>query len=233
MKQVLILILSIFGTFQMHLFAQTDPVTISRGTAALDKVQRPAITLIMADADAASFAKAWRSHLSKEHKLRTRERRGLISATETNFPAVSDQTMDFYTIVRDQDAGIRVDVIISFGYDMFLQESNFPEEYRRMEQMLLAFAKTYLQDSYNQSIKSKEKALKSLEKDVSKMRKSTGKLESSINKDTKAMDKLLKRLDSNKAKLDEETRLLPDLEQSLRLKQQRLLELQQKLRSVQ
>lgn len=209
-----------------------SPITIFPDQVMMDKVARPAISMII-DAEADAFIKEWRNHLRKTEGLKTKERRGLISATSSNFPSISDKTLDFYTLVSNHDVGIRVDVVVALGYDIYLSNKNYPESYRKMEQVLNDFSKEFLRARYSKFIQDKEKAIKGLEKEISRETKNIDKLESAIEKDSKAVEKLMQRLESNNEKLSEGRSGLPEKEQMLRLKQQRLLELKRGMQQVQ
>jgi hypothetical protein len=209
-----------------------SPITIFPDQVMMDKMARPSISMIL-DSEADAFIKAWRSYLSKTEGMKTRARRGVISATEANFPAISDKALDFYTLVTNHDVGIRVDVVVALGNDVYLSNQSYPESYRKMEQILNDFSKDFIRDRYSKMIQDKEKAIKSLERDLSKETKSINKLQSSIEKDSQEVDKLMKRLESNKEKLGEGSKGLPEKEQVLRLKKQRLLELKRGMQQVQ
>lgn len=209
-----------------------DAIVVFPDQVVLDKVQRPTISMII-DSEVSPFTKAWRKYLSKEHKLKTKERRGVISAKAASFPAISDKTLDFYTLVKDHEVGIRVDVVAALGYDVYLSSNMFPESYRSMEKILNDFSRDFLKENYNNLLKDKEKAVGKIEKDIAKQTKTIEKLKSSIDKDAKSADKLLKKVESNKAELEEISQGLPALEESLKLKILRLQETQRKLQQVQ
>jgi predicted RNase H-like nuclease (RuvC/YqgF family) len=209
-----------------------SPITIFPDQVMMDKVARPSIAMII-DAEADAFIKEWRNYLRKTQGMKTRERRGVISAAQASFPAISDKALDFYTLVNNHDVGIRVDVVVALGNDVYLSNQSYPDSYRKMEQILNEFSRDFLRARYSKIIQDKEKAIKSLEKDFSRETKNISKLESAIEKDSQEVDKLLKRLESNKEKLGEGSRGLPEKEQLLRLKKQRLLELRRGLQQVQ
>lgn len=217
----------IFGSIQGQ-----DAIVVFPDEVVLEKVQRPSISMIL-DTEVSPFVKAWRKHLSKVYKLKTRERRGVISAKAANFSAISDKTLDFYTIVKDHEVGIRVDVVVALGYDVYLSSTMFPDSYRNMEKILNDFSRDYLKKNYNDLLKDKQKAVGKIEKDIAKQSKTIAKLKSSIEKDSKNADKLLKKVESNNAELEEISNSLPALEESLRLKKLRLIETQRKLQQVQ
>jgi len=235
MKIFQLLILTILCTLHNYDAAAQgtmSPITIFPDQVTMDKVARPSISMII-DAEADTFTKAWRDYLRKTEGMRTRERRGVISATEVNFPAISDKALDFYTVVSNHDVGIRVDVVVALGYDVYLSNQSYPDSYRKMEQILNEFSKDFIRTRYSKIIQDKEKAVKSLEKDLSRETKSIDKLQSAIEKDSKEVDKLMKRLESNKEKLGESSKGLPEKEQILRLKKQRLIELKRGMQQVQ
>jgi hypothetical protein len=212
--------------------SSTHPIDITSDFVQLDKVSRPSVSMVM-DAEADAFSKAWRTFLRKEHGLKTRERRGVISAEAVTFSAITNKTLDFFTVVRPHEKGVKVDVVIALGYDVFLSRQHYSDEFRKMEQLLGDFSKDFIRERFNKAISDKEKAIKQLEKSVAKDSKQLQKLQSAIDKDNKSIDKLLRRLDDNKNKLDEVGASLPGQEQLLRSKRGQLNDLQRGLQKVQ
>src|SRR5690554_7907263 len=79
--------------------------------------------------------------------------------------------MNFYTKIVENEVGSKMTVFGSFGYDIYIDKNETPEEYKVMNQMLTEFLNSYLPDYYKNQVKDTEKKVKKLSKEVKGLNK--------------------------------------------------------------
>src|SRR5690554_5364907 len=124
----------------------------------------------------------------------------LLYAEDLVIEKISPKRMNFYTKIVENEVGSKMTVFGSFGYDIYIDKNETPEEYKVMNQMLTEFLNSYLPDYYKNQVKDTEKKVKKLSKEVKGLNKDISK----NNKKTKKLAKEIEELTKEAAEKEEE-----------------------------
>ncbi len=215
------------ATTALPAFSQT--LEIRDVTVKYDKVEYPAIE-VMIQPETDNVRDAWEHFLKDKYKVKFRgngflANKDVLRAEETKFKAISDKQMDFYAKIVEEDNMTRIAVFASFGYDIHVNQQNYPKEYNAMENVLKAFLQSYLPDYYKSRIADIQSAIKDLESDREKMEK-----EEKDNRDE--IEKLTKRNEELSKDISEKAKSINEKKQLLRGEEQHFGEVQSKLQAL-
>src|SRR5690606_23968036 len=90
----------------------------------------------------------------------------LLYAEDVVIEKLSSKRMNFYTQIIENEIGSEMKVFASFGYDIYIDKNETPEEYKIMNRMLNEFLNSYLPNYYKDQVKDTEKKVKDLTKEV-------------------------------------------------------------------
>lgn len=186
-------------------------------TVKYDKTEYPAIeVLIQPGTD--EVRDAWEDFLKDKYDVKLRgngflANKDVLRAEETNFKAISDKQMDFYSKIVEVDDMIRIAIFASFGYDIQVNRVNYPTEYYAMENVLKTFLQSYLPKYYQGRISDMQSAIKSLESEREKMEKEEKDNRDEIEKLTKRNEDLAKSLSEKRESINEKNLKLRGEEQ--------------------
>jgi peptidoglycan hydrolase CwlO-like protein len=166
------------------LFASTENVYAQKanqkdGMVEHKDSERPCIVVNL-DPEPKPLKKAWKSFLKDNYDFKIKgigflSNKDLLYAEDVVIEAISTKRMDFYTKIVEDEVGSEMKVFGSFGYDIYIDKKETPEEYAVMNQMLTSFLESYLPKYYKSKVKATKKKVKELSKDVKSLKKDISK----------------------------------------------------------
>lgn len=191
-----------FFTLNNSVYAQA--VTPKDGMIMHNKSQRPSI-FVNIDPEPKPLKKAWKTFLKDNYDFKIKgigflSNKDLLYAEDLVIEKISPKRMNFYTKIVENEVGSEMTVFGSFGYDIYIDKNETPEEYKVMSQMLTEFLNSYLPDYYKNQVKDTEKKVKKLSKEVKGLNKDISK----NNKKTKKLAKEIEELTKEAAEKEEE-----------------------------
>lgn len=191
-----------FFTLNNSVYAQA--VTPKDGIIMHNKSQRPSI-FVNIDPEPKPLKKAWKSFLKDNYDFKIKgigflSNKDLLYAEDLVIEKISPKRMNFYTKIVENEVGSEMTVFGSFGYDIYIDKNETPEEYKMMNQILNEFLNSYLPNYYKNQVKNTEKKVKKLSKEVKGLNKDISK----NNKKTKKLAKEIEELTKEAAEKEEE-----------------------------
>lgn len=170
--------------FNFSSYAQTWDLT--NGTVKHNDAERPCI-VVRFEQSPKELEDGWEKYL-KQYKIKMggagfMGMGNLKVAEEVVFAEISPKTMDFYTNIEEKGDETEMIVFAAFGYDIYINETDTPEEYKKLKQIISSFMKAYLPPFYEAKIAATEKELKNLTKKGDK-------LDKILSKNAKKIEKL-------------------------------------------
>lgn len=190
---------------------------------------RPCL-LVKLDPEPKTLKKAWIKFLKKEYDFKLKgmgwfSNKDLLHTEEVTIEKLSSKKMDFYTYVVEDENGSEMKVFASLGYDIYLNEEEYPVEFKAMNEMIVSFLKQYLPEYYNGKIYESEKTIKSLNKEIKNLKKDIKNNENNI-------EKLNKKIEKNKASVEDNSQKLKAAEIKLKGRQDKLERVRKKLQQL-
>ena len=138
-KTAPLLFLMVIGGFS----ARAQSIKPEKNSIELNGSSRPCIVVHL-DPGAKSLKKAWVKFLRKEYDFKLKgagcfSNRDLLTVKQVVVEKISTKRMDFYTQVIMGAEYTKMSVFISFGYDVFVNEEEYPVEFEAMNEMLESF----------------------------------------------------------------------------------------------
>lgn len=191
-----------FFALNSNVYAQA--VSPKDGKVMHNKSQRPSI-FVNIDPEPKPLKKAWKSFLKDNYDFKIKgigflSNKDLLYAEDLVIEKISPKRMNFYTKIVENEVGSEMTVFGSFGYDIYIDKNETPEEYKVMNQMLNEFLNSYLPEYYKNQVKDTEKKVKKLSKEVKGLNKDISK----NNKKTKKLAKEIEELTKEAAEKEEE-----------------------------
>ena len=154
------------------------------GTVDHNDGERPCLVVNL-DPEPKPLKKAWKSFLKDNYEFKIKgigflSNKDLLYKEDIVVEEISSKRMDFYTKIVEDEVGSEMKVFASFGYDIYIEESETPEEFKVMKKMLNDFLKSYLPKYYKSEVKATKKKVKKLTKNVSGLNKDISKNKSEI-----------------------------------------------------
>lgn len=168
----------------ISLFAITSnaqSVDITDGFIKFDKEPRPCL-IVHVDPEPKRLKTAWKKYLKNNYELRLSGNQ-ILSAERVTIAEISENAMDFYTQINEDENGSEMRVFARHGYDIYINRATSLQEYNKIRSILENFLKTHVSNYYQEIIDDTEKAIK-------KHTKEEKKLESKIAKNSKKAEKL-------------------------------------------
>lgn len=155
-----------------------------KGTIEHNDGKRSCLVLNL-DPEPKPLKKAWKSFLKDNYDFKIKgigflTNKDLLYKEDIVVEDISSKRMDFYTKIVEDEVGSEMKVFASFGYDIYINEKDTPEEYRILEEILKDFLKSYLPKYYESEVKATKKKIKKLTKNVSGLNKDLSKNKSEI-----------------------------------------------------
>jgi len=212
-------------SFSEHVSAQN--VVPKDGKIEHNDNNRP-VLVVNLDPEPKPLKKAWKSFLKDKYDFKIKgigflRNKDLLYAEDVVIEKISSKRMNFYTQIIEDEVGSEMKVFGSFGYDIYIDKNETPEEYKVMTNMLNEFLKSYLPDYYKDQVKDTEKkvkklskAVKGLNKDISKNSDEIEDLQEEIEDLTKESEEKSKALEVANTKLSERKEKLERINSQLK-----------------
>lgn len=222
---ILIIVLSVVSYFT----AQAQSMNPKKSTIEYNENMRPCIVVNL-DPGTKKLKKAWVKFLKKEYSLKLKgiggfSNKDLLSAEEVVIDRLSSKQLDFYTNILEDENGSEMKVFVSLGYDIYINEKDYPDEFRNMNEMLTSFLKQYLPQYYNNLISISADRVKDINKEINSLTNEIEKNNLSIQRHTEEVTKLKTDVKDNSDKLSYAEEELKKNQEKLESIQQRLKEL--------
>jgi hypothetical protein len=191
----------IASSFCVH----SQSITPEKSTIEYNGSMRPSI-MVHLDPKTKSLKKSWVKFLKDEYDFKLKgagwfRNKDVLYADEVVVKRLSSKQMDFYTRVVEDENYSEMQVFISFGYDIYVNEAEYPNEFNAMNEMLVAFLKYHLPHYYSEEMKTATKRVNTLNKEINSLRKDIDKNNRDIEEHEEDATKLIMDVDVNKEKL--------------------------------
>lgn len=222
-----ILIISFSILVSMSVSAQS--LSPQKSTIKHNEKMRPCL-VVKLDPEPKELKKAWIRFLKKKYDVKLKgmgwfSNKDLLYKKEVNVKRLSSQKMDFYTYVVEDENGSEMKVFASLGYDIYLNEEQYPLEFRAMKEMIVSFLKEYLPGYYHDKINESEGSVKSLNKEITSLNKS-------IKDNEDRTKKLSKEIEESKTDIKENSQKLKAAEIKLKGRVEELERIKSKLEQL-
>ncbi|REJ83797.1 MAG: hypothetical protein DWQ44_00695 [Bacteroidetes bacterium] len=177
---------------------------------------RPCLMLKL-DPEPTNLKNAWIDFLNDKYDFKLKgmglfSNKELLSAEEVSIPHISTKKMNFYTHVTEEESASEMKVFASLGYDIYINEQDYPDEFNTIRDMMTAFLKQYLPQYYSELIEASSEKVKNLNKEIKDMN-------GEINDKQGDIEKLNKEIDELRKNVQEKSKELKDSEIQLRLQE--------------
>lgn len=227
-----IIALLVFGlgaiTFRPHAHAQATSILVGQVNHEGD--DQVCVTVKL-EPEAKQVAGAWQKYLKKEHSIKLKGKRPM-RAEEVNFGAISNQTLDFFSEVAEEDGMSVMKVYARLGYDDYLSPNEHPEAFAAMKSVTVRFVREYLQGYYAHQIDVAAKALAKTRKLRGKYQKESEGLRSANEDLTSEMKKLERKIESNEGRVDGLKELIETSDKTINSQEGTLSRLREKYSSI-
>ena len=190
---------------------------------------RPCI-VINIDPEPETLKKAWAKFLRKEYHVRLKENglfanNDLLYSKEISIDELSSKQMDFYTQIVEDENGSEMKVFVSLGYDIYLNEDDYPTELRLLNEILISFLKYYLPEYYKKDIEDSAERVKKLKKEIASS-------EANKKNNTERIEELTNDVEKYKTSVKENSEKLVKAEEELKSKEKNLERISIKLQAL-
>lgn len=191
-----------------------------------DKISKPCLTAVV-DPSTDELKDAWVEYLSKNHEVKLKgsgfmTNKDVLTAEKIVITAVSPKAMDLYTEIIEVEGRTSMKVFAAFGYDIYVNSTDFPTEYAAMKKIMSDFLSTYITNFHSEKVVFHQKEVNGFTKDKSKLDKSIAKDAKNIEKMTSKIEKMNESIEKNKVKLEETETLLKVQKEKLQFHTEKL-----------
>lgn len=203
-----------------------EPIT---STIEYNKGMRPCI-MVNIDPEPKTLKKVWTKFLRKEYNFKLKEKglfgnNDLLYIKEVRIDQLSSKKMDFFTQIIEDENGSEMKVFASLGYDIYLNNQDYPVEFRLLNEMLVSFLKQYLPEYYKKDIKDSAKRVKELKQEIAS-------LEANRKSNNDKIEKLKKDVEMYKLSVEENSDKLAIAEEKLKAREEKLERIRIKLQAL-
>jgi prefoldin subunit 5 len=221
------LVISLLIFMSLNNIAQS--LVPEKSTIEHNNKMRPCL-MVKLDPEPKTLKNAWIDFLRKEYDFKLKgmgwfSNKDLLHAEEVTIEKLSSKQMDFYTYVEEDENGSEMKVFASLGYDIYLNEKEYPVEFEKMNEMMVSFLKQYLPKYYNKIIDESAKRVKSLNKEITTLKKN-------IKDNNENIEKLNNEIEQYKTSIEENSIKLNAAESKLKGRQDKLERVKTKLRAM-
>ncbi len=190
---------------------------------------RPSIQVQM-EPPAKAVKKAWKDYLKDEYDLKLKgfgflTNKDMLSAEEVVVEKMSEKELNFYSHFDREEGLTMLNVMASFGYDIYVDRQEYPVAFATMESMVKGFLRTYLPGYYSEEVEDQGDLVKDLERDIRDMEKTK-------ENNTKRIEDLRKEIQNLQEDNEELTEELVESRQKLQTQQLTLTKQQEKLEAI-
>jgi hypothetical protein len=192
------------------LSAQT--YTVDDGTIIHRDKSRSCIE-VHVDPEPKTVKDAWKDFLKDNYDFKLKgfgflTNKDLLSAEDVQVEKISDKNLNFYSNIVEDKEGTEMKVFASYGYDIYLNKTEYPSEYATIKNMVAQFYAEFLPDYYKGEIKDITKKIAGLEKDRKSNAKDIEDNKEDIDDNQKEIEKLQKENKDLAKELEENEGLL-------------------------
>jgi hypothetical protein len=192
------------GAIQVNGQTSIQPVD---ATINFDEAQRPCIQVKL-DPEPKTLKEAWKDYLKDNYDFKLKgigflRNKDLLSAEEINVAKISSKQIDFYTHISEDENGSEMKVFVRFGYDIYLNKEDYPNEYETLTVILKDFLNEYLTKYYQEKVNDTEERIEELEDETTDLKEEIADDTASIKKLKKEIEDLESQVESNNKLLEE------------------------------
>lgn len=194
-----------------------------------DEAQRPCLQVNL-DPEPKELKYAWRDYLKDNYDFKLKgigflSNRDLLSAEKVTINQISSKVIDFYTHIVEDENGSEMKVFARHGYDIFINQENYPNEYLAIREILDSFMKYYLPKYYQEGLSETEKRMKELTNERNDLEEEIKDNADDISKLKEEIEDKEEKLKSNKQALEETAIKLKERKEKLKRIRTKLSEL--------
>ncbi len=223
--------LSLFLTFLLlssYLNGQNS-IKIMDATISHENSKRACLQLNL-DPEPKTLKEAWRDFLKDNYGFKLKEigflsNNDLLEAGEVSIKELSNETVDFYTHIVEDNNGSEMKVFLRYGYNIYLSKESNPNDYRTLNRIINEFLKFYLPKYYSSRVDDTEKRIKRLAEEAKDFEKE-------INKDSDEIKKLKKEIKELEDDLKENSELLKEAKTKLKKRKEKLERIEKDLNKL-
>lgn len=191
------------AVFQVNAQALIQPFET---TMNYDNGQRPCLQLNL-DPEPKALKHAWRDYLKDNYNFKLKgigflRNKDLLNSDEIIVPQISSNAIDFFTHIVEDQNGSEMKVFVRHGYDIYISQENYPNEYAALKEILESFIKFYLPQYYEGKVIETEKRITKLTDETNDLQKEIADDSSRIVKMKKEITDFEKKLESNIERLE-------------------------------
>lgn len=162
--------------------------------------------VVSVDPEPKTLKKAWRDFLKEKYDFKLKgigflSNKDVLSAKKVTLPAISPNALDFYTEILPDQSGSQMKVFASYGYEVYINPNEHPEEFQQLKTIFSTFLQTYIPNYYQELVDDTENAVRDLMKDQKKLKKSITKDSKKAEKFTAKIKQLNEAVSDNQAEL--------------------------------
>ncbi|MFH1322190.1 MAG: hypothetical protein ABII90_16260 [Bacteroidota bacterium] len=159
--------------------------------------------------DMKEINKSWKAFIKTHINEKMNDDNGVLVVKETVINQITDKRGDLLAYIYNKDNEISLNIAYRLGYDIYLNSSQYSEEFGKFKGFVNYFVCNYYNDYLPKYIKEKNKNIKLLQKENRKSEKSIKKSQKQNNKYTKKnrrSQKKIIRIDSKLNNVEDENK---------------------------
>jgi len=181
-------------------------IELTNATIEHNDAQRPCVQVTMKAPAPKPVKKAWEDFMDDEYDVNMKgigflSNKDILTAEKVQISALSEKQVNFYTQIVESGSSTKMCVFSSFGYDIYVNQDEYPEAYETMQQMTAQFLRTFLPEYYTEQIEVSQEKVTDLRDEVSDLEESLADNEEEIRKLQEENDELRKQLTEQKNQL--------------------------------
>ena len=127
----------------------------------------------------------------------------LMVAEEVDIPAISNKTMDFYSITtKENDNSSKLEIFAAFGYDEYLNLEDHPAAHKELKRFITSFIDFHLNKYYSETLEEVIEEQEDLVKDKEQLEKKIQKNNKDILENIEDNEKMSKEIVGYKSELN-------------------------------
>jgi len=164
-----------------------------------DDKQRPSIEVEL-EPEPKPVKKAWQDFVKDNYDVKVKgigflTNKDILKAEKVKIKEMSDKEMDLYTkVVREGDV-TKMNVFASLGYDIYIDEKEYPDMYETMEDMATQFLNSYLPKYYQGLVNDAQAVRDDLNKEITNLEEDIADNQDEIVKSREEIEKLQEEID--------------------------------------
>jgi methyl-accepting chemotaxis protein len=181
---------------------------------------------------------AWTDFIKSELDIKMKgfgflSNKDLLSAERVSIPQISENKLSFYTLFQetDDEEEIIMNVFVAFGYDIYLNRREYPEEYAVLRDMVNQFVHGFVPAYYQEQIDATSEVVNDLEEEIADLNKEVEKNKKDIEKNQKEIEELKSENESLMESISENSNKLNTKKQLLTQQQGKLQTVEEELKN--